>query len=143
VDFAKDNLVEALVDAGFDTRARSFFSLLGVSYYLTKEHLQTLLTTIAALVPQGSGVAFDYADENLFSSNVKRVQNMVGMAQASGEPMKSCFRYNELEKLLEEAGWLIYEHLSPDEIETRCFAGRNDYLHAFEHINYVLAVTGK
>jgi hypothetical protein len=27
--------------------------------------------------------------------------------------------------------------------EANYFAGRNDYLHAFEHINYVLAVTGK
>jgi methyltransferase (TIGR00027 family) len=143
VDFTKDDLAAALASAGFDTKARSFFSLLGVSYYLTKEHLQTLLTTIAALVPQGSSVVFDYADENLFASEVKRVQNMVGMAQASGEAMESCFSYAELEKLLEEAGWLIYEHLSPDEIETRYFAGRNDYLHAFEHINYVLAVTGK
>jgi O-methyltransferase involved in polyketide biosynthesis len=94
-------------------------------------------------VPQGSSVVFDYADENLFASEVKRVQSMVAMAEASGEPMKFCSGYAELEKLLEEAGWLIYEHLSPDEIETRCFTGRNDYLHAFEHINYVLAVTGK
>jgi methyltransferase (TIGR00027 family) len=143
VDFTKDGFAAALASAGFVTRARSFFSLLGVSYYLTKERLQTLLTTIAALTPQGSSIVFDYADENLFISKVKRVQNMVAMAEASGEPMKSRFSYAELEKLLEEAGWLIYEHLSPAEIETRYFAGRSDYLHAFEHINYVLAVTGK
>jgi methyltransferase (TIGR00027 family) len=142
-DFTKDDLAAALTSAGFDTKARSFFSLLGVSYYLTKEYLRTLLTTIAALVPQGSSVVFDYADENLFASEVKRVQNMVAMAEASGEPMKSCFSYTELEKLLEESGWLIYEHLSPDEIETRCFASRKDYLHAFEHINYVLAMTSE
>jgi methyltransferase (TIGR00027 family) len=143
VDFTKDDLAAALAGAGFDTKGRSFFSLLGVSYYLTKEHLRTLLTAIAALVPRGSSVVFDYAGEDLFTSEIKRVQNMVSMAQASGEPMKSCFSYVELEKLLEEAGWLIYEHLSPDEIEIRCFAGRNDDLHAFEHIHYVLAVTSK
>jgi methyltransferase (TIGR00027 family) len=142
-DFTKDDLAAALANVGFDTTARSFFSLLGVSYYLTKEHLQILLTTIAALIPQGSGIVFDYADENLFTSEVKRVKNMVAMAEASGEPMKSCFSYAELEKLLEEAGWLIYEHLSPTEIEIRYFADRSDYLHAFEHISYVLAVTGK
>jgi O-methyltransferase involved in polyketide biosynthesis len=72
-----------------------------------------------ALVPQRSSVVFDYADENLFTSEVKRVQNMVAMAEASGEPMKSCFSYAELEKVLEDAGWLIYGHLSPAEIETR------------------------
>jgi methyltransferase (TIGR00027 family) len=143
VDFTKDDLAAALVNTGFNTKARSFFSLLGVSYYLTKEHLQTLLTAIAALVPQGSSIIFDYADENLFASEVKRVKNMVAMAEASGDPMKSYFSYVKLEKLLAEAGWLIYEHLSPADIENRYFTGRNDYLHTFEHINYVLAVTGK
>jgi methyltransferase (TIGR00027 family) len=142
-DFTKDDLAAALTNAGFDTTARSFFSMLGVSCYLTKEHLQTLLTAIAALVPQGSGIVFDYADEDLFTSDVKRVQNMIAMAEASGEPMKSCFSCAELEKLLEGSGWLIYEHLSPTEIEARYFMGRNDDLHAFEHISYVLTVSGK
>jgi methyltransferase (TIGR00027 family) len=142
-DFTKDNLATAFANVGFDTTARSFFSLLGVFYYLTKEHLQALLAVIADLVPHGSSIVFDYADENLLSSDVKRVQNMVATAEASGEPMKSCFYYAELEKLLEESGWLIYEHLSPTEIEARCFMGRDDYLHAYEHINYVLAVTNK
>jgi O-methyltransferase involved in polyketide biosynthesis len=68
---------------------------------------------------------------------------MVGMAQASGEPMKSCFSYAELEKLLEGSGWLIYEHIYPSEIENLYFISRDDYLHAFEHISYVLAVTDK
>jgi methyltransferase (TIGR00027 family) len=142
-DFTKDNLAVALTNAGFDRSVSCFFSLLGVSYYLPKEHLKGLLTELAALVPQGSSIVFDYADENLFTSDVKRVQNMVGMAQASGEPMKSCFNYAELEKLFEKAGWVIYEHLSPAEIENRYFTGRNDYLHAFEHINCVLAVVNK
>ncbi len=34
----------------------------------------------------------------------------------------------------------IYEHLTTQDIESRFFTGRDDYLHAFEHINYALAV---
>jgi hypothetical protein len=35
---------------------------------------------------------------------------------------------------------IVYEHLSTSDIEGRFFRGRNDYLHAFEHIAYALAV---
>lgn len=140
MDFSTDDLATELKKAGFDNRKLTFFSWLGVSYYLTKEQIDAMLKTIASLVPQGSSIVFDYADEYLFSSDVKRVQNMVAMANASGEPMKSSFSYPELEKSLENAGLLIYEHLSSDDIEQRFFSNRDDALHAFEHISYALAV---
>lgn len=140
MDFTKDNLADELQKAGFESQSRTFFSWLGVTYYLTKEQNLTMLKSISAMVPKGSSIVFDYADNGFFKSDIKRVQNMVSMAQASGEPMKSCYSYDELEKALEEAGMLIYEHLSTSEIEERFFKGRNDYLHAFEHIAYALAV---
>ncbi|MDF2922335.1 MAG: SAM-dependent methyltransferase [Paenibacillaceae bacterium] len=139
VDFAKDNLRDELVKAGFDLQQRTFFGWLGVSYYLTKEQNTSLFKTISSMAPQGSSIVFDYADDALFRSGSKRVQHMVAMAQASGEPMKSCYSCGELERALEEAGLLIYEHLSPAEIEERYFQNRRDDLHAFENISYVLA----
>lgn len=71
---------------------------------------------------------------------VNRVENMVKMAAVGGEPMKSCYSYAEMEALLEKAGLLIYEHLSPEDINTLYFEGRNDYLKAFETVHYVHAV---
>jgi O-methyltransferase involved in polyketide biosynthesis len=65
---------------------------------------------------------------------------MVQMASASSEPMKSCFTYDEIEKVLEDAGLLIYEHLSPDVINNQFFSNRSDYLTAFETIHYIHAV---
>jgi hypothetical protein len=35
------------------------------------------------------------------------------MASASGDQMKSCFTYNEIENLLEKSDLLIYGHLTP------------------------------
>lgn len=69
-----------------------------------------------------------------------RVEKMVQMAAASGEPMKSCFTYHEMEQLLEQSGLLIYEHLSPDEIHKAFFSNRSDELSAFETIHYIHAV---
>ncbi len=140
VDFEKDDFSEKLLSNGFDRNLKSLFSWLGVSYYLSKENISKLFKKISESAPKGSAIVFDYADENLFDSKVKRVRNMVDMASAAGEPMQSCFGFRELEKLLENTGFLIYEHLTHEEIENRFFKNRNDYLHAFEHINYILAV---
>lgn len=93
-------------------------------------------------VSPGSSIVFDYADEKLFEEKgtSNRVENMVKMASIGGEPMKSCFSYSEIEKMLEKSGLLIYEHLSPAQIHDLYFKNRNDYLSAFETIHYLHAV---
>lgn len=140
-DFTKAAVSEKLIDAGFNNE-KTFFSFLGVSYYLTKEEMTKLIQNLFAELPPGSSIVFDYADESLFTAKglSNRVENMVKMAAASGEPMKSCFSYRQIESLLESAGCLIYEHLSPEEINDTYFAKRNDYLSAFETIHYIHAV---
>ena len=139
-DFTKDDLAAALQKSGFDVTKITFYSWLGVAYYLEKTDIENMVKTIASLSPDGSGLLFDYPDENFLTSGVKRVQNQIAMAQAAGEPMKPGYRYEELERLLAKYGFLIYEHLTAPDIESRFFAGRSDFLHAFEHINYALAV---
>jgi len=141
MDFTNGFSKQELVNEGFGNK-KTFFSLLGVTYYLTKEELSSLIECLFAMVPEGSSIVFDYPDENLFTEKgmSNRVENMVKMATVGGEPMKSCFSYEEMEVLLEKAGLLIYEHLSPEDIHKLYFEGRNDYLEAFETVHYVHAV---
>ncbi|MEH6935891.1 class I SAM-dependent methyltransferase [Bacillus sp. JJ783] len=141
MDFTKGFSYEQLRNEGFENK-KTFFSLLGVTYYLTKEELSSLIECLFEMVPEGSSIVFDYPDENLFTGKglSNRVENMVKMAAVGGEPMKSCFSYTEMEALLEKAGLLIYEHLAPKDIHTLYFEGRNDYLKAFETVHYVHAV---
>ncbi|MGE7690387.1 class I SAM-dependent methyltransferase [Lysinibacillus sp. NPDC097214] len=141
MDFTKKFAYQNLIDNGFDNK-KTFFSLLGVSYYLTKEETSSLLDHLFATVPSGSSIVLDYADEKLFEEKgiSNRVDNMVKMAAASGEPMKSCFTYEEIEKMLENSGLLIYEHLTPDTLNELYFDNRKDYLTAFETIHYIHAV---
>ena len=70
MDFTKQFSDQALVQAGFDPRLKTFFSLLGVSYYLTKEENARLFHDLFENVPSGSSVVFDYADEKLFEEAV-------------------------------------------------------------------------
>lgn len=140
-DFTKEFSYQKLVNEGFENN-KTFFSLLGVSYYLSKEEIARLLNVLFAQVPSGSSIVFDYANENLFEEKglSNRVENMLKMVSVGGEPMKSCFTYYEMEKMLEDCGILIYEHLTPTSINDLFFRNRQDYLSAFETIHYIHAV---
>lgn len=138
VDFAKDSLSSALLDAGFDPNKKTFFSWLGVSYYLTGAQITAVLSELSGLCAKGSSLVFDYGDEELFTSPVRRVKNMLAMAAAGGEPMCSCFDGETLVRLLESCGFQVYEWLHPQDIQEQYFTGRN--MSAFEHVHYVNTV---
>ena len=140
VDFTKDDAVEWLIAGGFDPSVKSFFSWLGVTYYLSAEAIDTMLAALSGLCAEGSTLVFDYPDENFFEAPEKRVQNTIMMAKAGGEPMQSAFSYRELEKLLEKHGFLIYELLTPDDIQRDIIDKAGADMKAFEHVNYCLAV---
>jgi len=140
VDFTKDSLAERLIAAGFDPSIKAFFSWLGVTYYISAETIGKTLAELSSLCADGSALVFDYPDEDFFAAPEKRVQNTIMMAKAGGEPMKSAFSYAELEKLLEKHGFLIYELLTPDDIQRDVIDKAGADLKAFEHVNYCLAV---
>lgn len=137
-DLSRENIGTVLDKNGFDRRKKTLFSCLGLLYYLTNDEISALFENIAAVASNGSAVVFDFPDSHLFSSNIPRVKEMLKMAEMSGEPMRSCFGYGELEKMLEEHGFLLYEFLNRDEIQHRFFDGSG--LTAFENINYAQAV---
>ena len=142
-DFAKDSLTKRLTAAGFDPSVKSFFSWLGVTYYLSAEAIDTMLSALSSICADGSTLVFDYPDENFFDAPERRVQNTIMMAKAGGEPMQSAFSYGELEKLLEKHGFLIYQLLTPDDIQRDIIDSAGADLKAFEHVNYCLAVRKK
>ena len=140
VDFTKDSLAEWLIAAGFDPSVKSFFSWLGVTYYLSAEAIDTMLSALSGLCTDDSTLVFDYPDENFFDAPEKRVQNTIMMAKAGDEPMKTAFSYGELEMLLHKHGFLIYELLTPDDIQRDVIDKAGADMKAFEHVNYCLAV---
>lgn len=140
IDFTKDNIGDKLIDAGFKPEKKTFFSWLGVCMYLEQSAIEKVLQNLSTLAADGSDLIFDYADDGLFHAEERRVQNMIAMAKAGGEEMKSSFDQMSLELMLSTHHFLTYEHLSRREIQSRFFSGRNDWLSAFEHINYVHAV---
>lgn len=142
-DLSKDDLSHALLSAGFDPKKRSFFSWLGVSYYLSRQAIEATLDGVAALGAEGSSLVFDFADSGVSDCAVRRVQCMRQMAAAGGEPMLSSFDPAELKAFLRDHGFEVGESLSPEDIQARYFAGRGEELTAFEHIHYIHAILRK
>ena len=60
VDFNKETMTDGLIKAGFDPGKRTFFSILGVSYYLTLPVFTKTLEQIAELSSPGSVLVFDF-----------------------------------------------------------------------------------
>lgn len=142
VDFSKNNFAEAIKKSAFDESKLSFYSWLGVTYYLSRDEITNTLRAIESISPKGSSVVFDHGDCDIFNSEktTRRVQNMLHAAIQCGEPMKSCYSDKDLILDLQKTGFQLYEHLKPLEIEERYFKGRTDDYHAFENVDFALAV---
>jgi methyltransferase (TIGR00027 family) len=142
VDFSKESLTAALQRSSYNPQKVSFFSWLGVTYYLTKDVVLDTLHSIAGVAPAGSAVIFDYIDTEAFVPEraAKRMQLMQEIVRRVGEPMKANFDPSTLATDLENVGLRLKENLGPSDIEDRYFKGRTDGYHAFEHVHFAWAV---
>lgn len=105
-DFSRDDPAVLLPEAGFAPEALSFGSLLGFIYYLEKSDFKRLLGEISSLWCEGSALVFDYPTaENSTESEQTRA-----LAEGADEKMKARYSYREMESLLSDSGFLIYEH---------------------------------
>lgn len=129
LDFEHQTLAEGLEQAGFDRGTPAFFGWLGVVPYLTLKAFRTTLDYVASL-PEGSGIAFDYAlaaDE--LSPGLRKAQAALAERVArAGEPFKLFFRAEQLENELKAAGFQRIEQLDSIDLNERYFADRTDGL---------------
>jgi methyltransferase (TIGR00027 family) len=146
-DFRENNWQSNLLACiEFDKSKISFCSLLGISYYLSKQVFQETINAISGLIPKGSSIVFDYNEENTYTEKAgERAKKLVAMADAANEKMLGSYSYMELEKILAESNFMIYEHLTPNEITDQYFKkynqeNPNHQMTAFDNTNYCLAV---
>ncbi|MBW9159113.1 class I SAM-dependent methyltransferase [Clostridium tagluense] len=147
VDFTENNWESNLIACSEFSQIRiSFCSLLGISYYLSKQTFAETINSISCIVPKGSSIVFDYPDEDTYTPKAgKRAQTQVAMAAVAKEKMLASYSYLEVERLLADNNFLIYEHLTPSEITEQYFKKYNQAnpdhpIAAFDNVNYCLAV---
>ena len=120
--------------------------VLNIQYYLSKQNFETLLSVISAILPKGSSIIFDYPDENSYTKKAgERAKKQSMLAGAANEQMLASYSYAEMEQLLSAHDFLIYEHLTPQEMTEEYFESYNKAnpshrMTAFDNVNYCLAV---
>lgn len=139
-DLARMNWKEKLIQAGYIAAKKSFGSLLGISYYLSKEEFKSLLQTVSELMVEGSVICFDYPSED--ESREAKTNQMLAMG--AGEQMKALYSDLELEELLSSCGFEISVHLNSDEMTKQYFADYNNCNNEYSMkapigVGYVLA----
>ena len=138
VDFENEKMTEKLPEAGFDPDKKTFFSILGVSYYLTLPVFTETLVQIAELSAVESVLAFDYPQKS--GNFPERVGILESMTESLGEKMQGGFDYSDVSRALYSLGFQIDTFLTPPKIQEEYFDGRNDGMKAFENVNLLSAV---
>ena len=132
VDFEKETMIGGLLSAGFSTEKPTFFSILGVSYYLTLPVFTSTLEQIAALSSLGSVLAFDFP---LKSGNFPlRVAELEELTESLGEAMRGGFEYGEISRALYSLGFQIDTYYPPAKVQEHYFANREDGMRAWENV---------
>ena len=105
-----------------------------------------MLKALGQLLPAGSAVVFDYPDELSYTDQAgERSRKQTQLAREASEAMLASYSYRHMEALLDESGFLIYEHLTPEEITRNYYADYNRAnpqhpMSAMDNVNYGLAV---
>lgn len=120
-DFTNKNWINNIVSSDYNQNQISFNSLLGISYYLTKEEFFNMIQSISNILCSGSCIVFDYPTYE----DSKETQTNEQLANKANEQMKSKYSYEEIEKILSENGLLIYEHLNHKEMTDNYFEKYN------------------
>lgn len=129
IDFESQSLAEVLERGGFDTDAPCFLSWLGVSYYLTLPAIEAVFDFVATLAP-GSEMVLDFwsEDPSVPPADLTLLRGVQLGVGGQGEPMKSFFSPEELDRLADSRGLRALESLDAVQAEARYLADRRDGL---------------
>ena len=121
VDFEAGELLEALLDNGFDRKKTALFIWEGVTYYLTPTGVDDTLNCIRTNSPAGSPVCFDFAsvpaDPSADLDAARRRARM--RSRYPGEPTRFGIREGELDSFLSKRGFSLVEELSAHDMDQR------------------------
>lgn len=137
VDFETEKMTDKLILAGFNPQIKTFFSILGVTYYLTLPVFTNTLEQISELSVDSSVVAFDYPQKS--GAFPQRVVSLEHITSNLGERMRGGFDYDEVSRALYSLGFQIDTYLTPTKVQEQYFADRSDGLRAFENVNLLSA----
>ena len=132
VDFEKETMIGRLLSAGFSPEKPTFFSILGVTYYLTLPVFTETLRQIELLASLGSVLVFDLPLRS--GERPPRVAALEQITADLGEPMRGGYDHAEVSRALYALGFQIDTYYTPRMVQEHYFADRADGMHAWENV---------
>ena len=129
IDFERESLADGLERNGFDRSQPTFFSWLGVMYYLQNESALATFRYIAGL-PSGSQVVLDFMldDASLDEDKRESVRKASQYVASIGEPWLTRHSPEELETGLHDIGFSQVTYFSNELANQRYLKDRSDGL---------------
>ena len=144
IDFNTQSIDEVLNKSGFDPYKRTFFSILGVTYYLSLEVFSKTIETLSSITKKEAVIVFDYPDDTTFTSDENSdVTKLHQMTELLGEKMAHGYKFSEIEKCFESYKGRVLEHLTPDDINNKYFLHRHDGMKAYANVHLVKGIIEK
>lgn len=118
LDFARDDIVARLLDAGYEPERPAVFAWLGVVIYLTRAQFTATLCALRRLAAPGSRVVFDFVRRpSGFDLAQRLMLRLLGRRYARlGEPWRGPLSAQDIGAAAAEAGFAAVELVDPRRI---------------------------
>ncbi|AKT30756.1 transferase [Pseudomonas syringae pv. actinidiae ICMP 18708] len=130
LDFEKENFLGALRSGGLTAGTSTFFSILGLSYYIAQSALVEMLATIASGFGRGTQLVMDIrVPRNCMPESERLAYDTVGKFTAQrGERLITQIHPDRFVEVARSLGFDVLDSVSPEEQFERYFQGREDGL---------------
>ncbi len=136
INFEQEEIKNVLSESKFDFKKPSFFSFLGVTYYLDENSIENTIKNISDVSNSNTEIVMDFPDKQIFET--ERAKILANITASVGEPMSSGIKYSKIQQILEKYGFKIKNHLAPEDIQKKYLKTSNK-LTAYKNIYFITA----
>lgn len=142
-DILSSEWIYSLHENGYNAESPTTVMLGDLPLYLDEKSFKQLLASLFKIIPQGSGIVFCYPDRQFFT-DTDRISTAFLRRRQKNLLSGASYGEVQMEKLLSDQGFRLYEHLNPRQVHSQFFHNREIInrrkLAVCDHINYCLAV---
>ena len=123
IDLSQDNWINTLLQSDYQEDQLSISSMLGLSYYLTKDEFKKMLKQLSKYFLKGSRLVFDYP--SIQESKETKINEM--LAKEADESMKAKYSLTELKEILNQCHLTIIQHENHQTMTEKYISNYNAY----------------
>ena len=123
IDLSQDNWINTLLQSDYQEDQLSISSMLGLSYYLTKDEFKKMLKQLSKYLLKGSHLVFDYP--SIQESKETKINEM--LAKEADESMKAKYSLTELKEILNQCHLTIIQHENHQTVTEKYISNYNAY----------------